>query len=136
MALTAIGGLTFLVVCCSLAAFFVDGYYLPFKPCRPITYPEGRKTGQSFSYAATDTLDIVLSFYDQHLEVQPWPADTGLWRREELEDSRYLYSCYSVDINGLSTETGCIYVSRQDQGTWIEGMLLRSEGDNLPCPRK
>ncbi len=136
ISIAVIGGLLFLVTCCSLIILFFDGYYLPFKPCRPISYPDGSKMSKQFSYTVTVAMDTVLSFYDQRLGVQPLPADTGQWRREELSDSRHLYSCYGVDINGLSTETGCIYVSKQGEGTHIEGMLLRSEGDNIPCSRK
>jgi hypothetical protein len=131
----ALGGLT-LLICCGLIGLFFEGYYLPFKPCRPITYPDGTRTGKHSSYTSTVSLDTVLSFYDQHLDVQPWPADTGQWRREKLEGSKYLYSCYAGDINGLTTETGCIYVSGEKERSHIETVLFRSEGGNIPCPRK
>lgn len=133
--ISALGGLALLICCCLIGLFF-EGYYLPFKPCRPITYPDGVRTTQQFSYTTTAPLDVVLLFYDQHLDVQPWPADRGQWRREELEDSKYLYSCYAGDINGLTTETGCIYVSSEKESPHIEGMLFRSEGGNTPCMRK
>ncbi len=135
-AIIAVAGGLLCLALCSLTVLFLDGYYLPFKPCRPITYPEGNNTSENFLYTATTGIDTVLAFYDERLDIQPRPGDIGLWRREELEDARYLYSCYGVDINGLSTETGCIYVSEQKMGTRVEGMLFRSEGDNLQCPRK
>lgn len=127
-------GVLALLICCLIVLFF-EGYYLPFKPCRPITYPDGIKKGKQFSYTTTATLDVVLSFYDQHLDIQPWPADREQWRKEELGSSTYLYSCYAGDINGLTTETGCIYISNEGGSTLIETMLFRSEGGNIPCPR-
>ncbi len=79
----------------------------------------------------------VLVFYDNALNVQPWPGDTGLWTRQELAPGAFWYTCYGTDINRLSTETGCITVRQQAQGTVsIEGLLLRSEGSNAQCPIK
>jgi hypothetical protein len=125
----------FLLGFCGLLSIFLEGFYLPFKPCRPKTYPDGTKTSQQFSQSSSDTLDKVLEFYDKNLDVKPWPADTAQWRREQLGDFNYLYSCFAVDINKLTTETGCIYVSSIDTVVHIEGELMRSEGSNVACPR-
>jgi hypothetical protein len=115
----------------------VDGYYLPFKPCRPITYPDGQITTEKFSHITTTPLDLVLSFYDQRLKAQPvLEADVGEWRKEVLGDTKYLYVCYGVDINGLTTETGCIHVNKEEKGTHITTTLLRSEGGSMQCPRE
>ena len=116
---------------------FWDGYYLPKKPCRPITYPDARRTTKTFSITTKDSLETVLEFYTQSLGVKPiFDADTGDWRMERLSDKRYLLSCYGADINGVSTESGCIYVSVDGSHTKIDGDLYRSEGSNIPCRRK
>lgn len=125
-----------LVACCCIGvALYWDGYYLPNKPCRPITYPDGQTTTTSFSTTTSDSLDAVLQYYDRQLNVQPYPGDMGQWIRVEQADSEYLYSCASVDINGLTTETGCVYISSQGEATYIETELLRSEGGNNQCSR-
>lgn len=125
---------TLLLICFGLLIIFLEGSYLPFKPCRPRTYPDGGKTNQQFSLSSPDSLSNVLSFYDETLDIKPWPADTAQWRREQLGKSNYLYSCFAVDINKLTTETGCIYISNRDSVVHIEGKLLRSEGSNTACP--
>jgi hypothetical protein len=77
------------------------------------------------------------AFYDAAPQVQPLPADDGLWTRQELAPEAFKYACYGADINRLSTETGRVYVRQQTRGTLsIEGMLLRSEGSNVQCPVK
>jgi hypothetical protein len=114
---------------------FVSGYYLPYKPCRPVTYPDGKRTTVEFYFTSTDSLTSVLQFYDQQLDVQPFPGDIGQWRREKLADSRYLYSCYGVDINNTTTETGCIYIDSDGTNTYIRTELLRAEGANNPCSK-
>jgi hypothetical protein len=125
-----------MLFCCGALALFFDGYYLPFKPCRPITYPDGTPTTENLSYTTTVALDLVLSFFDQRLDAQPFPDDTLYWRKQKLGESKYLYACAAADINGLTTETGCIFVSREGNGTRIETILLRSEGGGPPCPTK
>ncbi|CAG1006274.1 hypothetical protein ANRL4_03614 [Anaerolineae bacterium] len=129
-----IGGL-FLVGCCIAAALFFDGYYLPNKPCRPIVYPDGRREPRPFSDVYRVSFDSVLSFYDQNLHIASSPRDTDLWRKERLSTTAYLYSCYAADINGLTAESGCIYVHQEDNATRVETRLLRSEGSNTPCPK-
>jgi hypothetical protein len=126
----------FLLVCCTLLGLFLDGYYLPGKPCRPFAYPNLVRTTNAFSITTQDSIETVLQFYDQNLNIKPiMEADTGDWKIEELENSRFLYSCYSVDINGLTTESGCIYVTVEGLFTRIEGELNRSEGSNIQCIR-
>ena len=116
-------------------AVCLDGFYLPGKPCRPVRFPDGQRTANAFQYVVDADLADVLAFYDDALDVQPRPGDTGLWTRQELAPGDFWYTCYGTDINRLSTETGCITVRRQAQGTVsIEGLLLRSEGNNVQCP--
>lgn len=75
-------------------------------------------------------------FYSQHLGAQPaLLADKGEWRQEKLSNGTYLFSCYAADINRITTESGCIYVSADGSYTRIEGELNRSEGSNVPCLR-
>jgi hypothetical protein len=116
---------------------FWDGYYLPGKSCRPITYPDARRTTKTFFLVTSDPIDKVLQFYNQQLDAQPlYLADTGDWKQEQLSNTKYLFSCYGNDINLLTTESGCIYVSIEGSFTRIEGDLVRSEGSNIPCSRK
>ena len=125
------------VLCCALIFLFLDGYYLPGKTCRPITYPDARVTTKAFSLVTSDPIDIVLQFYNQQLDARHlYLADSNDWKQEQLSDSKYLFSCYGNDINLLSTESGCIYVSIEGVYTRIEGDLARSEGSNVPCSRK
>ena len=95
---------------CVAAAVFLDGFYLPGKPCRPAQHPDGQRTASPFQSVVEADLADVLAFYDTALQVQPWPANTGLWTRQGLAPGAFLYACYGADINRLSTETGCIYV--------------------------
>ena len=127
----------FLAACCCLTAIFWHGYYLPFKPCRPITYPEGQVITGEYSHTSSDSLESILSFYDQHLNAQPaLEADVGQWGKEILENSTYLYSCYGVDINGLTTETGCIYITTNEgKENRIKDALYWGEGAKQQCPR-
>ena len=133
--IAAFSGLLLVGGGCLILGIFWEGSYLPNKPCRPVVYPEGQTTTEQLSYDINDSIEAVLEFYDQRLNVQPFPGDTGQWRREELSTSKYLYSCYGVDINLLTTETGCIYVNPGGAGTHIETQLLKSEGGSIPCPR-
>lgn len=128
-------GVLLMLGLCLGAVIFLDGFYLPGKPCRPVQYPNGQRTTNPFKSIVAAEIEDVLTFYDTALNVQPWPADTGLWTRQELTPGVFRYTCYGTDINRLSTETGCVYVRRQTAGTvGIEGMLLRSEGSNAQCP--
>lgn len=126
-----------LLVACGLIILFLEGSYLPSKVCRPITYPDGKVTTERFSLKTTDSIEAVLSFYDQQLNAQPWlDAGTNQWGKEALGNSNYLYLCYGVDINRLTTETGCIYVSSRESGSTIEAVLFRSEGGYIQCPKR
>jgi len=129
-----VGGLGIPFVCCLLTLLFLDGYYLPYKPCRPITYPDAKKTNAEFSHALNVSIDSVLPFFDHHLDIRTAPVERGQWQREEVTNSKYVYSCISVDINGLTGETGCIYVVKDEQNTRIHSKLLRWEGGSITCP--
>jgi hypothetical protein len=120
--------------CCIAGGLWWDGYYLPYKPCRPISYAAGKVVTEATSSILPVSMDVVEKFYDQRLNVQPYPAEIGEWSRQKLPDSRILYSCPAVDINRLSVETGCIYLWESDGNTHIQTMLLRSEGGTVPCP--
>jgi hypothetical protein len=94
------------VLCCVLMYLFWDGYYLPGKSCRPITYPDARRTTKTFFLVTSDPIDKVLQFYNQQLDAQPlYLADTGDWKQEQLSNTKYLFSCYGNDINLLTTES-------------------------------
>jgi len=140
--ISVVGFLSLMTICfcCCSAALFMEGSFLPFKACRPINYPfgtrDGLKEGEWFSLTTPDTMSEVLSFYDQRLlDGQEFPRnlDVGEWQRKELADGKWLYSCYGVDINHTTTETGCIYVSEQAEGVLITSDFFRSEGANTPC---
>lgn len=115
---------------------------LPFKVCRPINYPlgtqEGLQEGLWFSLTTSDEISEVLSFYNQRLlDGQHYLGSIylGEWQREELPDGRWLYSCYGNDINGTTTETGCVYVSQHEEEVLVESDFFRSEGGHTPCLR-
>ena len=132
-------GLCLISTCCLAGFLWWDGYYLPNKPCRPITYPtgkiEGSGTGRRFAYTSSDPVRSILDFYDKELKAHTGTdyGDTGEWYRSEKENGTYLYSCFGNDINGMTTETGCISVSPSASNTLIEGWLFRSEGGHNPC---
>jgi hypothetical protein len=125
------------LLCCCLGALFWDGYYLPNKPCRPVTYPDGKVTTTEFSAQTTpDEMETVLEFFDQRLNAaDPSVAIDNQWRKIIQAGSGYLYYCYAADINGISTESGCIYVNSDGKETQIKYMLLRSESGNSTCPQ-
>jgi len=142
MALFAIGCLCLLGCCCVGAIVCWDGYYLPFKYCRPVAYPSSDMTGlvegKWFTHTTTNDINEVISFYDARLltgQHQLGNIELGEWRKEHLKDERLLYHCAGTDINLLSTETGCVYISKKDQDTYIESWFFRSEGTHIPCPK-
>jgi hypothetical protein len=123
------------MACCGVGLVFWDGYYLPNKPCRPISFPEGRRLGGDSSVLSKDTLITVEAFYDKHLAPKPTGVgDIGDWRKDKLTAGGYRYWCFGNDINLLTTETGCIDIREVDAGTVIDYRLRRSEGASAPCP--
>lgn len=114
---------------------YIDGYYLPYKPCRPVIYPSGQIVPKNDVYTTTDTVKTVEAFYDQHLNAEGLPRQQGIWVKESLDESMYLYSCHAIDINRTTTETGCIYIRPESDSTYIETKILISEGSNYACPR-
>lgn len=125
-----------ILLCCIAGVLFWDGYFLPQKPCRLLIYPNATRTATPFSLVVPDPVNTVLEFYDEHLSAQPAPlADFNEWQVEKLSDGSYLYSCYGKDINRITGETGCIYVSVDGANTKIESEFYRSEGSNTPCKR-
>lgn len=129
----SIGILLALCGICALLVLFVDGTYLPNKPCRPITYPDGKRTNGPGMLEAEVPIQTVLAFYDQELSAQIGSTDFREWSKELREDSSYLYSCYAVDINLLTAETGCIWVTGSQKSTQIKTALLRGEGGSWGC---
>ena len=134
------GLLIILVLSCSLGTLVLDGYYLPFKACRPIAYPSGTqlqiREGTTLTHITSDEIDVVTRFFDQQLlasQKKPLGMDLGQWHREKLNRPDYSYVCYGNDINGLTTETGCITLRQTESGTEIESTLFRSEGSHTPC---
>lgn len=120
---------------CALLLLFVDGTYLPNKPCRPITFPDGKRTNRAGTQVAEVPIQTVLSFYDAKLNAQTGSVDFREWSKELRKDGDYLYSCYAVDINLLTTETGCIWVSGSQESTQIKVAVLRGEGGSWSCLR-
>jgi hypothetical protein len=123
-----------LCTCCIAGGLWWDGYYLPYKPCRPLTYPDGKVVTEATSSTTLISIDTVEKYYDQRLAVKPDQAETGHWRRRNVPNARVFYDCPATDINRLSTETGCIYLWSSDGKTYIQTLLLRSEGGNDQCP--
>lgn len=126
--------ITLFLLCCLSVGVFIEGSLLPNKPCRPALYPNGNRTTESRDYIVSDPLATVVSYYSDLLSAQaPNSVDTGQWSVEKLSESTFLYSCYGVDINRLTTETGCIFVSQETSGTRIRTQLWRSEGGHIQC---
>lgn len=124
-----------LVLCCISVAIFWDGYYLPMKTCRPITYPEGQRITRTFSVNTQDSTEMVLEFYTNKLNANSASTvEKGKWRMQLLEEDQYLFSCYANDINRITTESGCVYISSEKERTYIVGKFYRSEGSNVQCP--
>ena len=138
-----LGILSLISICgCCFAGLIWDGSLLPFKVCRPINYPrgtrDGLKEGKWFSLTTSDETSEVISFYDQRLlDGQHFLGGIylGEWQREELANGKWLYSCYGNDINGITTETGCVYVRQHEEGVLVESDFFRSEGGHTPCLR-
>lgn len=134
--MAGIAATLFLCLCCLLAGLFFEGSILPNKPCRPLTYPDGSRTTESRDYTVADPMENVLEYYDRQLSVgEVGSSDTGQWSREDVSSSVVLYTCYGVDINRITTETGCIIVSQEASDTRIRTQLWRSEGAHTPCER-
>ena len=139
--IAAILGILLILSCCCLTGLYVDGYYLPFKVCRPITYPDGSlnptRDNTWFSYTVEDPIDDVTLFYDQQLPLgmrhRLWGVDLGRWEKNKIGDADYVYSCYGSDINYITIESGCVSVKKEEQGTHIRGWLVRSDSSNVPC---
>jgi len=127
-----------LIVCCGLIVLFWNGYYLPQQPCRPISYPGGQTTtAENASYITPDNIEIVLHFFDRHLDAaDPSVAVTNQWRKVKTNGSSYLYYCYAGDVNLITTESGCIYIKPDGNNTLVRSMFFRSEGTNTPCPQE
>jgi hypothetical protein len=129
-----------LLLCCALPFLFLEGSLLPFKPCLPVSYPNGtpvrQPEGARIVYTTTHSLAEVTMFYDKrlaNLQRSILGTEVGKWEKETSEN-QVDYSCYGNDINRLTTETGCISLSELENKTVIETTRLRSEGGNTPCP--
>jgi hypothetical protein len=112
---------------------YIDGFYLPNKPCRPVIYPGGQHTHEIMEYESADPVESVLAFYDQRLSVSD-DSEIGTWWREQVNSTSWRYICAAPDINRSTTETGCIYIDKKQNTVLIRMMLLRSEGGYNPCP--
>lgn len=124
------------ILCCLSLVIYWDGYYLPNNPCRLVTYPDARRTTSNFTYSGNEPVEMLLQFYDRELNAQPVRTEYGQWVKEKLTASAtYLYSCYSNDINGITTETGCIYISSNGKTPSVKTEFFRSEGGHIPCAR-
>lgn len=135
-----VGILCLHVFSCICIFLFLEGSLLPFKACRPIMYNQTERIkiseGQRVSYITDDSIEEVLSFYDRTLTDLQYniisPGYTGQWKKWYY--SGYIhYDCYGNDINFLTGEVGCIYISREGDGTVIEARRYRG---TTPCPRR
>ena len=128
--------LAIVVSLCLLSLIWYDGYFLPHKPCRPISYPNGEKPwlkpGQSYFHSTNDSVDKVLQFYTNRL-IKVDEDGIFWWELEQLEEFKYLYKCAATDLNGLTIESGCIFVSQNEDVTLIETILYRSDTVTRPC---
>jgi hypothetical protein len=123
-----------LLVAALSTSFFLAGHPAPSTACRPVTYPDGEITTQQQTIFTTDSLESVLQFYDQRLKpAGPTQAGMNEWSREHLNSRGDLYACQRVDSDGVTTETGCIYVSAEGAATKVEISYRRSEGGAAPC---
>ena len=124
--------LCMIIISCSL---FVDGYYLPFKPCRPLVYDTNLSSGQgSSTFVTSDKMVNVINFYDQHLKQGSVSSfENGVWRKTDNTADLVAYSCSSVDVNMITAETGCIYIIKEINGVRIVSELTRNEGSSVPC---
>lgn len=123
------------LLCIALCAVFWDGFYLPYKPCRPLVYASGQSSNQARTTIITsDAFDQVINFYNQHLNPQPAAGfATGVWRQLDTQATFVSYACSSSDINMLTAETGCIFIIKEADKTSIVTELLTSEGSSVPC---
>lgn len=135
--------LVVIVFCFGAVIIFWDGYYLPNKPCRPISYPDGDKLneeGEIRRFETQDSVDEVLQFYDQRLDaillkgpddVENWLLDR--WVRLKLEENSYMYQCLATDINRITQEEGCIYIKEISDGSEVEIIFHRFEEAAFDC---
>lgn len=140
-----VGVVTLVVVCsCGLFIVFLDGYYLPNKPCRPIEYPSAErinpKPGEVYDYLTDSKLESVIVFFDDELNATILPEyesseikASASWVRKKIDETTYVYQCISSDINGSTAEQGCLYVKEVEQGTLIETVLWRFETTTWAC---
>jgi hypothetical protein len=127
--------LIFLLSCTFICVYW-EGYYLPFKACRPIIYPEGQRITEEISYTTPDPSKTVLPFFDQRLKaksVEDLGWEDGQWMKTKVDSSMTLYWCVGADINLSTGETGCIYVRPEGNGTRIRTEFLRWEGASWLC---
>jgi hypothetical protein len=132
-----IAAISVALMACGAIATYWNGYYLPNKPCRPTKYPDGEVISEDSSYLTKQSFAEIVDYYDRSLKpVAVQSANFRQWSKEQLDTNRILYICQAPDTNGLTTETGCIYVGVEPSGTRISLMLMRSEGSTSQCPRQ
>lgn len=129
--LLLVGGV---LLCPSLLYLFIDGYYLPFKPCRPMVYPSGEPMGKGRrDNLVGDSFVQVVAFYDQRLQPTTQKNIIGHWRTTDRRPDIVAYACSAGDINGTTGEQGCMYLLPMAGGTRVITELNVYEGSTVPC---
>jgi hypothetical protein len=121
------------VILCLCLCIYVDGSLLPYKPCRPVAYPQSLPGLQHDTATTTDSLDTVKAFYDQRLNIQEGSGQLGVWVRSAIDQSHYSYTCRAIDLNFTTAEAGCITISAEGEGTIITTKHMRAEGSIPVC---
>ncbi len=129
-----LGGMIVFGLLCAGGLVFIDGSYLPYKPCRPLRYQTDQRIGEGVTAeATTDTMTDVIGFYDLHLLPKAnGIGENGQWYKH-TSSSGISYSCSATDINLLTAETGCIDITKEGSRIAIRTELNRFEGSSLPC---
>ena len=138
------GSVLIILLCCGLVFLFIDGYYLPYKPCRPLKFPSLEKRplpkwGETYQYRTNQSLDEIVELFDQKLrplvlsEEQSLGIGISAWKRKQIKEGTYVYQCISADINDITLEQGCMYIKESPEGTLIQTRLWVFETANPRC---
>lgn len=138
------GGAILLLFCCGLFLLFFDGYYLPYKPCRPLEFPSLEKISfpkrsKIYEYRTNQPIDEVVELFDNRLHPlvlsreQPLGVGVSDWKRKQLNSKIQVYQCISADINGSTLEQGCLYIRKTRHETAIQMMFGSFETSTFSC---
>ena len=141
-----VSGIGFLVMllCCGLALYY-DGYFLPYKPCRPLEFPSLKvrpfpRQLEIYEYRTNLSVDEVTALIDNKIDPIVLSEEqylnvvaSGVWKRKQQADGTQVYQCISGDINGITIEQGCMYIREASEGTLIQTDLSSFETSTFPC---